>query len=572
MSLADDIAAAADAQPSATQQQLSLADQISAAANQPTTAVQPGAPTASPSLVAGNNFFQNAQLGIGHGMVSSAEHIKQGIDESADWLHSKLENTPIGAGLDWIGQKTGLPTTQQVLAQTNQNIADTNRLDAPIMATTGGKIGNLIGQAGVAAPTILIPGVNTYTGAALAGAGTGLAMTAGGLSDRLMGAGYGALGGLAGKGLGDLIGAGATKLGELRSANLAAQQAQNQTRDAAVKLALQSGYKLPPQEVNPGALNGLLEGLSGKIKTSQSASAQNQSLTNSLVKADLGIGDDVPLTPQTLQGIRAQAGKAYQAVKGAGTISADAPYMSKLDSIAGQYDKASQSFPGFAKPEITNLVNAFKQPNFDAGSAIDAIGMLRDQGNAAFRSGDTALAKAHTGVASALEDVIDRNLQSSADPSLLNNYRDARQMIAKTYSVERALNPATGDVNAADLAKQLQKGKPLSGNLKTVGTVASAFPKATQALKQNYNPVSPLDYAMGLIGAVHNPLEGAAVLARPAVRSMILGKPYQALNALGSGNYGGGLVSNAIYPALASRPLSDFLRVGGPVAAVQSQQ
>ena len=199
-------------------------------------------------------------------------------------------------------------------------------------------------------------------------------------------------------------------------------------------------------------------------------------------------------------------------------------------------------------------------------------GCLEKKVNQLFKGGDRATAKAHSGIAGALEDVIDRNLQNGGNPDLLKNYRDARVAIAKTHSVERALNPVTGDIDGAELARQLKKGKPLSGELKTIASVAAAFPKATQSLKQNYNPVSPLDFALGVAGSLHNPYEAALALARPAIRGAILSKPYQALNASGAGQYGGGMISNGVYPALASQPLRNLLRVGGPVAAINSQK
>lgn len=87
-----------------------------------------------------------------------------------------------------IADSLGLPATREEAAT----------LDAPLEATTAGKVGQVIGVAAPAAVAIPFTPA-TWAGVATAGALSGGAMTEGGLVDRGMGAGFGALGGLAGK-------------------------------------------------------------------------------------------------------------------------------------------------------------------------------------------------------------------------------------------------------------------------------------------------------------------------------------------------------------------------------------
>jgi len=129
--------------------------------------------------------------------------------------------------------------------------------------------------------------------------------------------------------------------------------------------------------------------------------------------------------------------------------------------------------------------------------------------------------------ADALENTIDAHLtQIGAPADLLGGFRNARQLIAKTYSVEKALNPTTGTINAQKLAAQLDKGKPLSGGLRTAGEFAQQFPKAAQPVEKmgSLPQLSPLDWvASGAISAgTSNPLMLASVMARPAMRSLAL--------------------------------------------------
>ena len=447
---------------------------------------------------------QKLLSGIGQGMTSAGRALAQGV--------SKLTGAEAnGAGL--VKQS---------------DIEDAKRLDAPLLKTGAGRVGSAIGTASLAAPAMLIPGANTYAGATALGGLTGLALTEGDIADRAKGAAFGAIGGAAGKGLGDLIGWGVPKAVQTLSGNRAASQIANAQRDAAAMSAKEAGYVIPPSDVNPSFINETLGGLSGKIKTAQVASAKNQGTTNALARKALGVADDVPLTADTLASIRAEAGKAYEAVRGVGTIKADAPYMHALEGLAAKYEGAGKDFPGLAKSAVTDLVDSLKQPQFEASSAIDAIKVLRETADKAFRSGDSGLGKAAKSAAGEMESLLDRHLQATGAPAdLLKSFRDARQTIAKTYTVQKALNSETGDVSAQMLAGQLKKGKPLSGDLLDIAKIGSAFPKATQTLKEAPKAVSPLDFAVGAV----SPLGAATIAARPAVRSLLLSKTYQDLLA-----------------------------------------
>ena len=56
---------------------------------------------------------------------------------------------------------------------TRRDVAETRKLDAPLMATGAGMAGNVAGNVAAAVPAAMIPGANTVTGSALIGAGMG---------------------------------------------------------------------------------------------------------------------------------------------------------------------------------------------------------------------------------------------------------------------------------------------------------------------------------------------------------------------------------------------------------------
>lgn len=122
-------------------------------------------PVADPTEGMGTG--QRMLAGVGSGMASAIRAV--GGDRAAGAL--------------------GLPTK-----------AESDRLDQPLASTTSGKIGQVLGVAAPAALAVPFTPA-TFTGAALAGAGTGALLTEGDAGDRAQGAAMGAAGGLIGQAL-----------------------------------------------------------------------------------------------------------------------------------------------------------------------------------------------------------------------------------------------------------------------------------------------------------------------------------------------------------------------------------
>lgn len=255
-------------------------------------------------------------------------------------------------------------------------------------------------------------------------------------------------------------------------------------RDVTLQTAQKQGYVVPPSTTNPSMLNRVLESIGGKDGTAQDAALRNMEVTNTLARRAVGLTDDTAITPEALSAVRAGASAPYNAVRAAGEIASDSKLADDLAAITEKYRGAAKDFPGLARTDILDIVESVNQPKFSADSGLDAISILRDKADAAFRGGDKGLGKAYREVSKAIEDVIERNLsgRGEAGAELLKQFREARQLIAKTYSVEKALNASTGNVNAAKLGSQLARGAPLSGDLATAGRFGQAFPRAAREM------------------------------------------------------------------------------------------
>lgn len=165
---------------------------------------------------------------------------------------------------------------------------------------------------------------------------------------------------------------------------------------------------------------------------------------------------------------------------------------------------------------------------------MELVKELRFNANANLRAiGDPskhALGLAQRQAADAVDDLMERNITAAGQPDVIAAYKQARQLIAKSYDVEGATNATTGDVNARGLARLAAKGRPLSGELDTIARAAEAFPKAMQAPAGfGYDEkLSALDFFGSAAAAIHgSPGIAGAIVGRPVARSVILSQPYQ---------------------------------------------
>lgn len=327
--------------------------------------------------------------------------------------------------------------------------------------------------------------------------------------------------------------------GKASSAAPATVNALKQLRPVAQQ-AHDAGYVLPPQMISekPGIVANTLAGWSGKIKTAQAASEKNQEVTNRLAATGLDLAPDTDLTPKIFKDIRSDAGKAYTAViQAIPNVDADSQYLQSVSSLGGSNSQAATFFPNITKNQpILDLVDELKGvQSFPTEAGVELVKELRSNAVANLKApGDPsrhALGLAQREAAEHVDSLIERNIAAKhPNTNLVDDYRRARQKIAKSYDVEGVTNPATGDVNAAGLAKLMVKGRPLTGDLKTIADVGAAFPKATQKLSAvgGNEPLSALDFFGSALAVGHgHPSVAAAILGRPIARSAVLSKTFQ---------------------------------------------
>jgi hypothetical protein len=435
---------------------------------------------------------------------------------------SATERTLAGVGKAFVDLGRG--AGQLVGAVDREDVAASRELDPALMDTTAGKVGNFAGNVAAFAPTALIPGANTYTGAGVIGAGLGLLQPSTSTGETVANTGLGVAGGLFGKKIGDVLG----KVLARRNARIETAKPVMEARSGQIAGFQNEGYVIPPADVDAGFGSKVLNALSGQAKTQQKASSINQPVTNKLVARDLGLDPEQPITREAIAGVRKKAGQAYEVIRGTGRVEADAQYKTALAELNKANENAVKDFPELANTELQDLVKAANKDGFDASSAVDAISIFRDKADSFYASGDKKLGAATKKIADEMEAMLGRHLVKTGAPDdVLSNFQGARKLIAKTYTADKALNSSTGNISAQKLGKEVGKGRPLEGGMRKAGEFAQSFNKSAQEIT-NTNPYTIADAFVGGIGGMYTGgAMTAAVAARPVARSLILNPAYQ---------------------------------------------
>lgn len=354
-------------------------------------------------------------------------------------------------------------------------------------------------------------------------------------------------GGVAGKAVGDATGS--TELAVLASLAPAMMSAKGvpaprTQKDVTLRRAQDEGYVVPPSQAGAGWLNSRLESVAGKAAINQDAIQRNQSVTNRIGARSVGIPEGENITHEALGSLRAEAGRrGYAPISRLGDIPTTPNYVNAISAMEQQIGNPNSPISSLRYPAVSELASELRPQSFTGSDINSLIKQLRETGSKGANipyGGDQSaqrLGEAQLSGAKALEGLIDEHLLQFGPSNVVPNLRSARQEIAQSHSLEKALNTATGDVNAQVFGQRVKSGKPIAGDQKLIGDFAAAFPQVTKpgvgapvpgvsTLEAMAVPVAAM-IGHGSTGNASGLLAGGLPLLRSPVRNMLLSKWYQ---------------------------------------------
>lgn len=392
----------------------------------------------------------NAPQNLGNIATAANEMFQAGMaPESYNPADATQVTTPSNTATDFMqGQGFIDPGLRNDMTP-GQKVTDT-----AVQGLVGGALGGGAGALGVAR--------NALVGGLSSGAGETVSQTTG--SEAL---------GLATSILSPV---GASKIASLNKTR-EITEALNAVKDKTFKDAQALGFVVVPE--------GKVAEFAGRPKLLQAASGINQRRTNDVARNSLGIAPNVPLTDKVLNGVRGRVyDRGYEPLKKIGRVTVDNDYLDDLARIEREYTGASGSFPEDVSPRLRELVDNYLVADFDTADVVDKIKVLRRRASKNIGSEDPTnneygFAQQH--IAEAMEGQLERSAAAAGWPStMLENYREARKLIAVSHTIGGALNSADGNVNINKLAKVFERGNYMDGDLLTVARFGSINkPKAS---------------------------------------------------------------------------------------------
>lgn len=416
---------------------------------------------------------------------------------------------------------------QLVGAVDRQDVEASRKLDAPLMKTTAGQVGNFLGNVAMTAPTALIPGANTVAGAGAIGAGLGLLEPSVSTAETIANTILGGAGGAAGQGVMN------------RLATIAGQggNAVTQGQRQAAQQGQQLGMRLTPGKASGSTVlqkieaaaesNPMTAGGFDAIKNT------NQRVLNRAAARSIGENAD-ELSGPILAQAEQRIGNVFNQVADATPVQLDPQTVgARLQAIARDSEGMLMGNADLAQNGLIRRLDDFV--NNRGGATREQLRQLSSnmgkaaRNNMTTQNGDRALGEALFAAQEVVEDAIQGTLnqtQAAAYNEARNQYRNLMALTAKT----NVTNPSSGNVSGRNLATTLMQkdrggftmGRDNS-DLYGAARFSQAYPDIVGNSGTATRSMGPADYVAGLPGNVlarlylSRPVTAAAGAAAGAV-------------------------------------------------------
>ena len=212
----------------------------------------------------------------------------------------------------------------------------------------------------------------------------------------------------------------------------------------------------------------------------EALAAANRPRVNEIAKNELGLDPTTPLTSRApFNQARANLAAPYEDIKKLPIQQADAAMIQRLEAVRSDLEiiGAKEYAPAISK--IVDDAILKTQTGLTGETLLKNISVLRERAKKTYNNKSATteaidIADTNLKIASELESMIDGSI---TNPKLLEQYRDARQKMARTYAYESATDFNTGMVDVSKLARLTAKDNALTGDIASLGKIAGNFPE-----------------------------------------------------------------------------------------------
>jgi hypothetical protein len=438
--------------------------------------------------------------------------------------------TDIGRG---VGQIAGVVPQSE--------IDSSKALDAPLMKTGAGVAGNITGNIAAFAPTAMVPGVNTLTGAGVLGGAMGAAQPVASGESRGVNTALGAGFGVAGQGVANAVG---RAIRPVQSRLTPEMSALAQKADD-LGIPLTAGQKTGSRPL--AITESVLENLPFTADKQLAVKEAQKSAFNKAALRTIGADAD-KATPEVLLAAKERIGQTFQDLSARNAVGLDDEFITALA-------KVDSSRTAFSSPKIGDTIEKAMElasKGRISGQEYQKVrSSLGKAASSAFNS-DAELGQALKSIRNALDDAATRSITESDKKA----WTEARKQWQALKVLEKAAAPTSadavaGNVSPAKLASALNTvdkgfkygtGQQELGDVARVGRafVAENIPNSGTAQRSFYQGVveNPLRLLSGAAGVGSVPIQ--SLINSPAgQRYLVEGLLRNAPMLQNAGRYGG---------------------------------
>jgi hypothetical protein len=238
---------------------------------------------------------------------------------------------------------------------------------------------------------------------------------------------------------------------------------------------------IDPRKIDPSSVMARGYSLAAGPRGPEAMVTVNKPRVTQIAKDELGLDATTSLTSTApFKQARANVAAPYDEVAKLPTMVADETTIASLNDLR-RNDKliGGKGVSEKVNKLIDDAVDK-TQAGLNGAELLENVRVLRADAQKIYKNQSAtpkqiAVADANLAIATQLESMIDSNI---FNPRLLDEWRGARQDMARTYAYEGATDFNTGTVDVAKLARITSKDNALTGDIASLGRIAGNFPEA----------------------------------------------------------------------------------------------
>lgn len=238
---------------------------------------------------------------------------------------------------------------------------------------------------------------------------------------------------------------------------------------------------IDPRKIDPSSVMARGYSLAAGPRGPEAMVTTNKPRVTQIAKDELGLDATTSLTSTApFKQARANVAAPYDEVAKLPTMVADETTIASLNDLR-RNDKliGGKGVSEKVNKLIDDAVDK-TQAGLNGAELLENVRVLRADAQKIYKNQSAtpkqiAVADANLAIATQLESMIDSNI---FNPRLLDEWRGARQDMARTYAYEGATDFNTGTVDVAKLARITSKDNALTGDIASLGKIAGNFPEA----------------------------------------------------------------------------------------------